>query len=151
MSFDAIIKMGFQKVIENYQIVRVRPLEIVQGFIGTGWSLNTAEGRGRCWDNEGREFFGKQEEMLEQIAVWQKDRDCIGTGIVWPETGDGGNLFVYQRDQRLTLGDPTTGSRWRFLPGFNAFVDYNWYVPKLISAVEETGAGVYEVEAWYHA
>ena len=157
MSADAHINIGFQKVVGNFQIVRVKPLEIIQGLISTGWSLNTAEGRyGRCWTwrsesaRERQEFMGKQEDMLEHIAVWQKDDDCVSAGIIWPETGDGGDLYVHQREQMLTLGKPTTGSRWRELPGFEAFTDYNWYVTKLVKAVEAAGAGVYEVKAWYH-
>ena len=159
MSVDAHIHIGLQKATEDFRILRVRPTEIIEAFVRFGWRL---EGRlggqhvpAYCWSHvEGRgaeqvEYTGGEAGVLEAVGRWQLDRNSIGVKIWWPETWQGGNFFIDQREQTLLLGR-TDGGVWRELEGFDAFTDYNWYVPKLVKPLEMVGAGVYEVRSWYH-
>jgi hypothetical protein len=157
---DAHIHVGFQKTTDDFRIIRVPPAEVLEAFVRFGWRLEgRQEGRhvpAWCWSNDDRkparfEYRGTQSGLIEAVRQAQLDRNCIGTRIWWPETWQGGDLYVYQREQTLLLGRPD-GGVWRELPGsdYGGFTDYNWYVPRLVKPLELIGAGVYEVRSYYH-
>jgi hypothetical protein len=158
MSTSARIRVAFQKCAENYRIVRVRPSEVFDAFIRFGWSL---EGRvdgqhvpARLWsfdDPLGQlEYQGSQAAALDTVRQWEPDRASIAAVIWWPQAWQGGDLYVHQREQSLSLG--LNLANWRAfpdldreLPGYKHFPDLNWYIPKLVRPLELIDAGAYEV------
>jgi hypothetical protein len=88
--------------------------------------------------------------MLGAIRTWEPEYNEIGVAVFWAGTKTGGDLFIDQWEQTLTLGTQVP-SRRRPLPGYEAFTDDNGFIPKRIEPLGRLGAGIYELVSQYRA
>ena len=158
MPASAHITMVCQKVDARFNVIRVRPSEILKSLLAHGWRLQfTGQEEIECRFVRRPESFdvveirGTPDQVLDAIREQEQGMASISIYVWWEATEIGGHLTIEQQEhtQHLRLSMQVL-SRWKLLPGNDGYTDTTWFLPKLIEPLKTLELGVAEVTSWWH-
>ena len=124
----------------NSKLGNFSRINIIHAFINYGWSLNDNGRISYLPINDNDEYNWQNDKLNEQeifriLSAKEKNNEIIGIVMTWENLNIGGNLLVFESGNIsfiISINRKLIDSRENCV-----FTDVNWYLDKLIPALEK--------------